>query len=97
MECVQEASAHRGSFDSVQGGGTGIGPADRAKLDNATDGLLHHPAGHLAYGCLPAVVSPLETNHSKGRERKAQVPNNENDFAGDRCFFKEQRCVAAMQ
>ena len=70
MECVQKASAHSGSFDSVQGGGKGIGPADQAQLDNAADGLHHHPARHLAYGRLPAVASPMEENHSKGRERK---------------------------
>ena len=70
MECVQKASAHSGSFDSVQGGGKGIGPADQAQLDNAADGLHHHPARHLANGRLPAVASPLEKNHSKGNERK---------------------------
>ena len=97
MACVQEASAHCASFDSVQGGGKSIGPAYQAQLDHAVDGLLHHPDGRLAFGRLPAVASPLETNHSKGRERKAHVPNNEIDFAGDRYFFKEQRCVAAVQ
>ena len=66
MECVQETSAHRASFDSVQGGGKSIGPADQAQLDNATDGLLHHPDGRLAYGHLPAVASPMEKNHCKG-------------------------------
>ena len=68
MECVQQTSAHRASFDSVQGGGKGIGLADPAQLDNATDGVLHHCAGHLAHGRLPTVASPLAKNHSKGRE-----------------------------
>lgn len=97
MECVQEASAHRASFDSVQGRGKCIGPAYQAQLDNATDGLLHHSARHLAYGRLPALASPLEKNHSKGRERKCHVPNNDMLCAGDRYCSKEQRCVATMQ